>query len=349
MGPGPDGKPTKELRTCGTLPRDLLPLPEWWVAPDVTPGALASTGVSGKPVGNLLEGAGEILLVNAPPSQAVPGRKTARKDGAGIAARFCHGLLRGSVVPDRPQREWRERVRCRVALLRERAAETNRLPKTLDGANSQLAAVVTAMRGRSARPRRDALGEETTEPAALAHLAKGKRRSKIPALDQARRGRVGAQPRFLGATQLLQRDPLAERADRLSQEIPARLAPAHDQATDDGEDARAVSEDAARAGDVAAAPRRPPSFAPASTPLQSIPGVGQRTAESSVTASGTARGRFPAQRQRAAGAGLAPGNHERAGKRRGGTTRTGSPGLRCALVEAAPGAGRSQDTDLAAQ
>ena len=46
-----------------------------------------------------------------------------------------HGLLRASFVPDRPQRELRELTRYRTSLVRARAAEANRLQKTLEGAN----------------------------------------------------------------------------------------------------------------------------------------------------------------------------------------------------------------------
>jgi hypothetical protein len=46
---------------------------------------------------------------------------------------------------------------------------------------------------------------------------------------------------------------------------------------------------------------------------------------------------------------MCPGNHESAGKRKGGKTRKGSPWLRAALVEAARAAARTKRTDLAAQ
>jgi transposase len=44
---------------------------------------------------------------------------------------------------------------------------------------------------------------------------------------------------------------------------------------------------------------------------------------------------FPSDRHCAAWAGLCPGNHERAGKRKSGKTRKGSKWLRAALTEAA--------------
>jgi len=52
--------------------------------------------------------------------------------------------------------------------------------------------------------------------------------------------------------------------------------------------------------------------------------------------------RFPPAGHRASWVGMCPGNHERAGKRKGGTTRKGRTWLRRALVQAAHGAARTK-------
>jgi transposase len=83
--------------------------------------------------------------------------------------------------------------------------------------------------------------------------------------------------------------------------------------------------------------------------MQTIPGVGRRTAEVLVAEIGTDLTRFPSARHLASWAGLCPGHDERAGKRRSGRTRKSSPWLRTALVEAARAAARSKETYLAAQ
>jgi transposase len=57
--------------------------------------------------------------------------------------------------------------------------------------------------------------------------------------------------------------------------------------------------------------------------LDTIPGVGQRTAEVLVAELGTDMTRFPTGRHVASWAGVCPGNDEGAGKRRSGRTRTG--------------------------
>jgi transposase len=83
----------------------------------------------------MLEGSFELVLANARHIKAVPGRKTDVRDCEWIADLLRHGLLRGSFVPDRAQRELRELTRYRTSLVRERTAEANRLQKTLEGAN----------------------------------------------------------------------------------------------------------------------------------------------------------------------------------------------------------------------
>ena len=112
---------------------------------------MESTGVYWKPVWNLLEEQFALLLVNARHVKAVPGRKTDAKDCEWLADLLRHGLLRGSFVPDRPQRELRELTRYRTSLVQERSAEVNRLQKTLEGANIKLGDVATDIMGLSSR------------------------------------------------------------------------------------------------------------------------------------------------------------------------------------------------------
>src|SRR5690349_1811133 len=95
--PGPHGRPVKEVRTVGTMSEDLLALVDWVVAAGCTHGAMESTGSDGTPLSTLLEGVLEVLVVNAAPIKAVPGRKTDVRDGAWIAALVRQGLLQPSV------------------------------------------------------------------------------------------------------------------------------------------------------------------------------------------------------------------------------------------------------------
>jgi site-specific DNA recombinase len=85
------------------------------VSPTSVPPSLDSAPTIGKipgsvywrPVYNLLEGQCELLVVNAHHIKAVPGRKTDGKDAAWMAELLRHGLLRGSFIPSKPQRQLR--------------------------------------------------------------------------------------------------------------------------------------------------------------------------------------------------------------------------------------------------
>src|SRR3981081_4513302 len=144
-------KGRKEIRTFATMTDELLQLGDWLSSVGCTHVAIESTGVYWKPVFNILEGLLTVILVNARHLKAVPGRKTDVRDCEWLADLLRHGLLKASFVPDRPQRELRELTRYRTALVRERAAEANRLQKTLEGANIKLGDVATNVLGRSAR------------------------------------------------------------------------------------------------------------------------------------------------------------------------------------------------------
>jgi transposase len=313
--PGAAGTPSKEIRTFGAMTRDLLALADWLREAGCTHVAMESTGVFWKPIYNVLEGQFEVLVVNAAHIKAVPGRKTDVRDAEWIADLLRHGLLRASFIPDRPQRELRELTRYRTTLVQERATAVNRLQKVLEGANIKLASVATDVVGKTGRQILQALVAGTTDGAALAQLARGRLREKIPQLEQALTGQFGAHHRFLIAEQLAHVDFLEAALERVSAEIGARLRP--------------VEQDLER--------------------LQTIPGGGRRTAEVLIAELGVDLTRFPSPRHLTSWAGLCPGNDESAGKRRSGRTRKGSPWLRKALVEAAQAAAHTKETYLAAQ
>jgi transposase len=134
------GRSRKEVRTFGTMADELLALADWLTAAGCTHVAMESTGVYWKPIYNLLEADFTLLLVNAQHIKAVPGRKTDARDCEWIADLLQHGLLCGSVVPTREQRELRELVRYRTALVgRVSAAIAARMEPVAD----QLAALDT--------------------------------------------------------------------------------------------------------------------------------------------------------------------------------------------------------------
>ena len=309
------GEPRKEIRTFGTMTEELLALGDWLAEAGCTHVAMESTGVYWKPIWNLLEGQVDLLLVNARHIKAVPGRKTDVRDSEWLADLLRHGLLKPSFVPNREQRELRELTRYRLALVRERSREAQRVQKTLEGANIKLDAVATDILGKSGRQILEQLVAGRTDPVALADLAQGQLRKKIPALQRALQGRFGTHQRFLLGQQLAHLDSLDGTIAALSAQIAECLRP----------------------------------FEDALDRLDTIPGVGRITAEVLLAELGTDMTRFPTDRHLASWAALCPGNHESAGKRLSGKTRKGNRALRTALIEAANAAARTRSTYLSAQ
>ena len=83
--------------------------------------------------------------------------------------------------------------------------------------------------------------------------------------------------------------------------------------------------------------------------LDAIPGIGRATAEAILAEIGTQMDRFPTAAHLCSWAGVAPGNHESAGKRKSGRTTQDNPALRYTLIEAARSAARRKNTYLSAQ
>ena len=166
---GASGQVTKEQREFGTTTAQLRELLAWLQARGCRHLAMESTGVYGKPVHNLLEGAMEqVLLVNAQHIKNVPGRKTDRKDAEWIATLLQHGLLKGSFIPSPEIRELRDLTRTRTTLIRQRAAECNRIQKLLENNNIKLASVASDVLGKSGRAMLEALAAGQDDPEALA-------------------------------------------------------------------------------------------------------------------------------------------------------------------------------------
>lgn len=309
--PDQAGKRCRLVETFGTTVPDLLAVRDWLAGLGVTHVAMESTGVYWKSPNYLLEDDFEMLLVNAAHVKHVPGRKTDTIDAAWLALLLSRGLLRASFVPPPPIRELRDLTRYRKALINERSREVNRIHKTLEHAGEE--AVGGQRRdGASGRDMMRALIAGKADPEALADLAKGKLRAKLPALPKALTARFGDHHAFLLQRMLAHVEDLESDIAALSERIQAAIAP----------------------------------FAAEIELLCTIPGVGQRGAEVLLAEIGPDMSRFPTPGHLASWAGMCPGQRESAGKRGSAKTPKGSKWLRTALVESARRAARLRGTYL---
>ena len=103
-----------------------------------------------------------------------------RHDRCCLDCRLSHGLLTASFVPPPPVRELRDLTRYRKALINEKTAQVNRIHKVLQDAGIKLTTYATDVMGVSGRAMMRALIAGQSDSAALAELAKGRMRTKIP-------------------------------------------------------------------------------------------------------------------------------------------------------------------------
>jgi len=308
----------KQIRTFSTMTEDLLALADWLWQAGCTHVAIESTGVYWKPVFNILEGVLRVILVNARHIKAVPGRKTDVRDSEWLADLLRHGLLRASFIPPAEIRELRELTRYRQSLVTAHTASANRIQKLLESANIKLGQVASDVLGASGRLMLRALAAGEQDAQKLAELAQGRLKSKQGELRRALEGRLTAGQRWILAELLSGVEELEAARARVDTRIREEVATCQD-----------------------------PFVPEAVELLDSIPGVGEQTAQTIIAEIGVDMGRFPSAGHLASWAGMCPGNHQSAGKRIKGTTTKGSPYLRSALTEAAWAASHTKDTFLA--
>ena len=304
-----------EIRQFGTMTDDLLEMVNWLKARGVTHVAMESTGVFWKPIYNILEGHCTVLLVNARHVKQVPGRKTDALDCQWLAQLLQYGLLKGSFIAPRWQRDLRDLTRERTQLTEEQTRVANRIHKILEDANIKLGSVATDILGVSGRDILEGLmaGEEDVD--ALAERARGRLRGKIPELRRALQGRLSEHHRFQLRLNWDHLQWLQELMERLEQRISELCKPYQAQIAQ----------------------------------LDKVVGIDQTSAESIVAEVGVDMKVFPSHRHLSAWAGICSGNNESAGKRRSGRTPKGSRWLRRTLVLAAQAAGHAKDSFLAAR
>jgi transposase len=178
----------------------------------------------------------------------------------------------------------------------------------LETANIKLASVATEAFGVSGMAMLEALVENKAAPAEMAELARGTLRRKREPLTHALDGRMTEHHRYMLAFHLRRLAAIEEDLRALDARIEERVQP----------------------------------FQAQRQLLQQIPGVDALVAATIIAEIGIDMSVFGNAMRLAAWAGVCPGNHESAGKRKSGVARRGNVHLKTALVTAAVCASRQK-------
>ena len=303
-GDGPDGRATVK-RTFKTFYGVLAEAARWLTSLGVTHVAMEATGIYSMPVYHALIEHGsfeKVLVCNAGHVKNVPGRKTDLADAEWLAHLLECGLLRGSFIPPADIKAARDVIRYRTKIVQSRTSELQRLGGVLQDAGIKIDSVASSIATKSGRAMIEALIDGERRGQVLAELAKGKMRAKIPDLSMALEGRFGEHHALMCRLHLDHIDHLEAMTTALDAQIEAMMTP----------------------------------FRAARDLLTTVPGIGPLAAAAVISEIGAdVRGFFPDAAHLASWAGLCPGNHESAGKRRSGKPRHGNQHLQPVLVECA--------------
>ena len=309
-----DGQAELEIETFRTTSAGLRELLDWLKEWGVTHVAMESTGVYWIPVWNVLEGHFKLVLENAQHLKKVPGRKDDQIDAEWIAQCMQCGLLRGSFVPGAEVRQWRQLTRHRTKLVDQRTSVVNRIHSVLEQGNIKLSNVATDIMGVSGRAMIAAMSKGESDPARLAALAKGRLKANFEELSEALDGQLNENQRWMLKRLLEQVGSLEKEIEVYSERIGEQMLPYRRQLER----------------------------------LDTISGVGQRSAENILAEIGPKMDQFPTDDDLVSWGALCPGKNESGGKQRSSRTPKGNKWLKRTLTEAGWAATLEKDSYLAA-
>ncbi|WP_346234614.1 IS110 family transposase [Lysinibacillus telephonicus] len=303
-----------ETETFPTLTKDLFRLLKWLEGHEVTHIAMESTGVYWKPVFNILEDFFDITLANAQRIKNVPGRKTDVSDAEWIAKLLRHGLIEKSFVPPVNIRELRDLTRLRKKWISHLVSEKNRIQKVLECSNVKLSTVISDVFGVSGRKLLNRLIEQGyVDETDVEKDIHGKLIPKKQWITDSLFGTINEHQIFL----IRQSWQHIQYLETLISEIEERV----DQLLQNYQEELQL--------------------------LITIPGISKDTAAVIIAEIGVEMEQFPTSQHLASWAGVSPGNHESAGKRKSTRTVKGNPHIKSAMCEAAWAVSRSRNRWLA--
>ena len=318
-GPLEEGiQPSVELREFRTQLSDLCALRQWLENNECRHVAMESTGIYWQPVYAVLEESLDdemhLLVVNARHMKNVPGKKTDMRDAEWIATLLRAGLLRGSFVPERDIRDLRQFTRYRKALIRDIVSQKNRIEKLLQSSGFRLSSFLSDIFGVSGLAIMQQLVQVGyISKASLERCLKGRARQKTNDILTNLNGTLSIPQRNLLRWQLSHLQDLQDNLVEIEQDIQASFS----------------------------------QFEGPVDLLDSIPGIDVTAALAILAEIGVDMSAFPTAQHICSWAGLAPGNHQSAGKKKRQRVTHGNNYLKTILCEVAWVITRQKSTYLA--
>jgi len=301
-----------KVKEFGTFTDDLQGLRSWLLEHECPVVAMESTGIYWRPVHNVLEGVVHVILVNARDIKNVPGRKTDIGDSKWLAGLLQHGLLRGSFIPPKSVRQWRDLTRLRRKYVQTLADYKKRTQKLFESSNIKIDSVVSDLFGVTGRNLMNLLLSDAQQLSLLdiEGCVRGKLKGKERELFRSIQGFFSGHQRFI-----LKR--LLNTVVMLEEEI----AGFNHQIQQVMEDQKELLERMKKAA-----------------------GISDISARDILAEIGPDMGSFPTGASIVSWSGLCPGNNESAGKRKSGRSRVRKHYLKTIMVEVAWAAIKKKDS-----
>lgn len=309
---GDSGKEEYEIREFGTFTDELFELKEWLLENDCPIVAMESTGIYWRPVHNIIEGHLKVILVNARHVKNVPGRKTDIEDSRWLAGLLRVGLIRGSFIPEKSVRQWRELGRSRKKYSQSLGDQKRRVHKVFETANIKVDSVVADLFGVTGRNLIELLctTEEQISLEQIEQCAKGSLKTKVVELHRSIQGFFEDHHRFLLLSLMRMISSIESEMALIGERMKSVMAEHKDTV------------------------KR----------LDAVPGINELSAHYVLGELGPTLEEFATVGSLASWAGLCPGNNESAGKRRSGRSPVRKHVFKAIMVEIAWAAVKTKGT-----
>ena len=305
----PNGAATMVTKAFSALPSGLTALCGWLQHHAVDAALMEGTGVYWQAPFEALEDAAiPVTLVNAHQVKQLKGHKTDIADSIWLARVCQFGLTTPSMIPPRTFRDVRNVSRHRRRLVASAASVRNRVHKVLDRSGCRIGGVLTDIFGKNGRLMIDGLINGRARQTILASLS-GHVRRKLDLLEDALSWSLSPTDRMLLRDLVAEHDDLQRRIASFRETLATALQP----------------------------------WQTRLELLKTMPGIDADAAGDILAEIGPDLTAFGSAARLAAWAGVCPGNHESAGKRKPTRTRGGRRHLSEILNQCAHAAARTKD------